>query len=291
MFNSYFFAKFALLAVALSISPALQQTQPIFADGTVSVRATKPDALRRQVVSQRIKAQLSRLKTARMTGEMMALSQQNDDLRRSVSASAADRKIAAVAISDLRTKLARAEASAYSRYKGEVDAMTQRLQQYVTDSEVQLTAMKAGLQDVQTGLVQSQRQLRWAMARGIVKRRTDQSVRKVISALRIELSKSQEALRLVTAPSSRPVAQTQTIAATTMEPGSTTSGAPAIPSAAPPLAAAAAPPPPAAAKPAATPDAPALATATDKQLTAEKPKPVKRKPVRQTESSGFSFFP
>lgn len=265
MFNSYFFSKFVVLVVGFAICPALVGGPSIIAvSGQSSEAAPKS---RKHAVAQRVKSQMLRLKVARLSGERAVLVQQILELRQLASQGEAEKKVAIIAIADLRTKLAKAETDAFAKYQGDVTAMAERLQTYIAESDSNLATMKSGLESLQAGLLYSQRQARLEIARAIVKRRVDRAEQRTIVSLREELTKSQDALRLaLAAPAQTPAPSAQVQENTAKQPE------------APRTAATAAPVAP-------------LASASEKQLTAEKPKAVKRKPVRQTESSGFSFFP
>lgn len=271
MFNSYFFAKFAFVVVGLAVSPAILSLHQMIGAPPATVKAAVGPATKIPV-SQHLRTQRLRLRVARLSGEAVALTQQNLELRQLNSQAAAQKKVAEIAIADLKTKLSRAEASAYAKYQGEVTVMSDRLQEYVTQSETNLATVKSGLEIVQTGLQQALKQSRHAIARGIVKRRLHRADQRTIAALQLELSKSQDALKLAMAT---PAPQ----AASTSPPAN-----------APQTVAASGPAQLSAGGPGTMPPASGLG-ASEKQLAAEKPKPVKRKPVRQTESSGFSFFP
>lgn len=267
MFNSYFFSKFVVLVVGFSICPALLGVPNIISTaGQTTEAASKPRKTAN--AAQRAKSQMLRLRVARLTGERAVLVQQNMELRQLASQGEAEKKVAIIAIADLKAKLAKAEADAFAKYQGDVTAMAERLQTYISESDANLAAMKADLESLQTGFAQSQREARLAIARAIVKRRVDRAEERTIVTLRDELTKSQNALRLALATPAQPAtvsppAQEAAAVKEQEAPKTAAAAAPAVP----------------------------LAAASEKQLTAEKPKAVKRKPVRQTESSGFSFFP
>lgn len=264
MFNSYFFAKFAVLVVGLAVSPAFSDFQTFLSTHSREAgEHTSP-----KLVAHRVKSQLQRLKTARVQAQALELAAQNRDMQRLISEAAAEHKVASIAIADLKTKVARAEATAFAKYQDEVDAMSHRLQEYISQSDANVAAMKSGLEGLQAGLNQAQHQSRVAVARGIVKRRHDRARERTIAELKLELSKTQEHLRLAKAAPAPSVVAAQ------------------APPAAPPAAAL----PGTAAAKSTTPMTAPTAIAAAGTPVAEKPK-VKRKPVRQTESSGFSFFP